>query len=291
MTEKLAHAEPPTTLTDGAAVDLRPQWNLDGQSVVFERKSNASSGLFLLHLERTRAGVCEALDCCNRQARVVQGRAAFFATNVFAYVSDRGGQPAIWHADLNHREIEPLTLPMQDESDFGPSTVPDAKGMFVFFRIFGSHGRPHLFRGELRYGINALTIGSREGDQPWLLPGADRIVFHSRRDGDDAIFVREIDAGANAKRVSRADERTPFVTPHPSPDGKHIVFASARSGVSQLWLAAIDGANAQQLTFDAEPSCFPAWSPDGERIVFVRGDPFAARPTGRLMMMKIASAA
>jgi TolB protein len=270
-------------------VDLRPQWNVDGQSVVFERKEAARSRLFLLRLEGERTRSCEALELCNREAHHVLGRAAFFAPDVFAYVSDRGGQTAIWHADLERRVIEPLTLPMQDEADFGPSTSPDANGVFVFFRILGKRGRPHLLRGELGSGIQPLTIASREGDQPWLLPGADRIVFHSRRDGDDAIFVRNLEPGSNARRVSADDERTAFVTPFPSPTGKYIVFASAKSGLSQLWMMRADGSGRQQLTFDAEPSCFPAWSPEGRRIVFVRGDPNASRPT-RLMMMKIETA-
>jgi TolB protein len=276
-------------LTDGAAVDLHPQWNVDGSSLVFERNEAARSRLFLLRLERERTRSCEALELCNRDARRVRGRVAFFAADVFAYVSDRGGRPAVWLADLEHRKIEPLTQPVQDEADFGPSTSPAAKGVFVFFRILGTHGRPHLFRGELRSGIQPLTIGSREGDQPWLFPAADRIVFHSRRDGDDAIFVRNIEPGSNARRLSDDDERTAFVTPYPSPSGEHVVFASARSGVSQLWLIRADGSGRQQLTFDAEPSAFPAWSPEGGRIAFVRGNPNASEPTGRLMMMKIAT--
>ena len=99
--------------------------------------------------------------------------------------------------------------------------------------------------------------------------------------------MRGVEPGGNAWRVSPDDERTAFVTPFPSPDGKHIVFASARSGTSQLWMMRIDGSDQQQLTFDAEPSGFPAWSPEGRRIVFVRGNPNGSPPTGRLMMMKI----
>jgi len=79
MTGELARTEPPTALTDGAAVDLRPQWNLDGKSVVFERHEAGQSRLFQLHLEGWRRGDCEALAFCNRDARHVQGRAAFFA--------------------------------------------------------------------------------------------------------------------------------------------------------------------------------------------------------------------
>ncbi|MDQ2928031.1 MAG: hypothetical protein M3R22_07685 [Pseudomonadota bacterium] len=278
--------EPSTALTDGSAVDLRPQWNVDGRSIVFERHVEGRSMLFLLHLAGSGRTDVEALDLCNAGARKVQGRAAFFARDVFAYVSDRGGQPAIWHADLSRRDVEPLTQPMQDEADYGPSTVPGASGRFVFFRIVGK-GKPHLFQGEVGATVQPLTVGSREGDQPWLLPNAARMVFHSKRDGDDAVFVRDDEHGTSATRLSVGGEQTQFVTPFPSPRGTHVVFASARSGTSQLWVMRVDGSGRQQLTFDKQPSSFPAWSPDASRIVFVRGDPLGERPSGRLMVMKI----
>src|SRR5262245_59277960 len=56
-----------------------------------------------------------------------------------------------------------------------------------------------------------------------------------------------------------------------SPDGKHIVFCSNRSGDKnlQLYIMDADGQNARQLT--NSPGCYnggPFFSPDGKKVVF-----------------------
>ncbi|HSC64239.1 MAG TPA: hypothetical protein VLD35_11420 [Caldimonas sp.] len=276
----------PTRITSGPAVDLRPQWDADARTIVFERKTPSGSALHRLHVAGDLAGQTEALALCNEGARTVQGRVAFFGRDRFAFVSDRAGRPAIWLADLARRLIEPLTQPAADEADDGPTASPAMDGQFSFFRIIGS-GRPHLFVGRVGEIVQPLTINRDFGDQPWFVPDTHRLVFHSRRSGDDRVFEQEARHGAAARPVSDRDELTPCVTPFPSPDGKHIVFASAVSGESQIWAMRIDGSNRQQLTFGSIASSFPAWSPTGDDIVFVRGDPLAAAPSGALWKLSL----
>ena len=59
-------------------------------------------------------------------------------------------------------------------------------------------------------------------------------------------------------------------TPQYSPDGKHVVFGSNRSGnPDQIWVCDPDGRNPVQLTRFAEgDSGTPRWSPDGRSIAF-----------------------
>ncbi len=52
-----------------------------------------------------------------------------------------------------------------------------------------------------------------------------------------------------------------------SPTGKHIVFAGSRAGASQLYLRAIDRAEAQPIA-GAEGADMPFFSPDGQWIAF-----------------------
>src|SRR4029079_6008933 len=56
-----------------------------------------------------------------------------------------------------------------------------------------------------------------------------------------------------------------------SPDGKHIVFCSNRSGPDnlELYIMKADGANVRQLT--KAPGCYnggPFFSPDGSKVIF-----------------------
>jgi Tol biopolymer transport system component/DNA-binding winged helix-turn-helix (wHTH) protein len=53
-----------------------------------------------------------------------------------------------------------------------------------------------------------------------------------------------------------------------SPDGKRIVFVSARSGHQTIWISSDDGSNPVQLSDPHDVSGSPQWSPDGTKVAF-----------------------
>jgi Tol biopolymer transport system component/DNA-binding winged helix-turn-helix (wHTH) protein len=55
-----------------------------------------------------------------------------------------------------------------------------------------------------------------------------------------------------------------------APDGGSLVFASDRSGNSDLWVSLAAGGPPVRITDTPEAESHPAWSPDGSRVAFVR---------------------
>ncbi len=99
-------------------------------------------------------------------------------------------------------------------------------------------------------------------------------MFYSNRDGDDDIYMMEVD-GSGVRQLT--DEPGRDYEPDSSPDGRTLVFASQRAGEdsSQLYLMDADGSNARRLTFSSETGArviddYAHWSPDGRTVVFQR---------------------
>jgi len=63
--------------------------------------------------------------------------------------------------------------------------------------------------------------------------------------------------------------------PHWSPDGKHLLWSSNRSGHFEIWIAETDGTGARQVTADGVDAENPTMSLDGSWIVYSSGNPAA----------------
>ena len=56
-----------------------------------------------------------------------------------------------------------------------------------------------------------------------------------------------------------------------TPPSGEIAFSSNRSGTDQIYVMNADGSSVRQLTHETISATFPIWSPDGQRLLYVRG--------------------
>ena len=115
----------------------------------------------------------------------------------------------------------------------------------------------------------ARNLAFNADEATWMMldlsPDGRTILFDLLGD------IYALDAGGGTARpllTGMAFERNPVI----SPDGKRFAFISDRSGVTNLWVANIDGTGLRQISQDQSLALYaaPAWSPDGGSLYVSR---------------------
>jgi len=142
----------------------------------------------------------------------------------------------------------------------------EAFARLVISRLDGSHKRTIFDRVKTeRYrGENSAWGPTWSADGAWLAFGvgapfgegsAKVDIWKSRPDGSQAV---------NLTSDSSANDAWPDF----SPDGRRIVFRSARDGNQEIYLMNADGTGVRRLTWHEATDTMPAFSSRGDRIAF-----------------------
>ena len=78
-------------------------------------------------------------------------------------------------------------------------------------------------------------------------------IFTVNADGSDMVRL----TSAKKQNGKMADNEDPSY----SPDGRHVLYISNRTGANQLYISTIDGEVERRITFDNSSYFKPHWSP------------------------------
>ena len=155
---------------------------------------------------------------------------------------------------------EPIRL--TSDQRYIPSLDWAADGKYIVASSFFS---PALWRVSIAGGTpERIAVAA---DQPASPAIRGRRLAYTRVESDSNVWRIQTSGRGEPSRLlgsTRMDGTLDY-----SPDGRRVVYCSAQSGATELWLAQSDGSNPEQLTsFGTRITCSPRWSPDGRQIVF-----------------------
>jgi eukaryotic-like serine/threonine-protein kinase len=107
-----------------------------------------------------------------------------------------------------------------------------------------------------------LVTYSGHDTSPAASPDGKTVAFTSDRDGRPRIWLKQLKGGGEKALTAGPDDFPRF-----SPDGSSVLFIHSEAGKASLQRMTVLGSDAHKVVEDAEQG---DWSPDGERIAFVR---------------------
>ena len=163
------------------------------------------------------------------------------------------------------RSMRPIAVAIVSLAACSDSTAPRPLAAPPFVFVSDVEGTRAIFRFDAGT-LTRLSAAGQDDREPHSARG--RIVFTSRRDGDEEIYIAGLDlSGQQRLTVSAgADTRAAL-----NPSGTTVAFVTARGGADRIWLMDADGANPRPLNTGSAsfvPEGQPAWSATGDRIAF-----------------------
>lgn len=191
-----------------------------------------------------------------------------------AFVSERSGIPQIYMMNVDGSEL--LQLTSEAEGACQPEWSPDGLRLAFISPCGGKKGQydgASIFILNLETGRSDLisTLATGDYDPAWS-PDGTRLAFTSLQTGKPQIFIHELDTGVFHKLMNRS---TVSRMPVWSPDGSQIIYAapSPLTNLSILFIVDAEGLNEPKSVLGGNiPEAYqPAWSPEGDLIVFDLG--------------------
>jgi Tol biopolymer transport system component len=171
--------------------------------------------------------------------------------NRIVYTGDHAENWDLFIADIDGQNMRQLSF----DGRFHVSPTACENGQSVVYAT-DSLGAQHLWKLDLKTGSSVqITNGAGESD-PACAPAGDTIYYIGRiSGGQKAIFKMSV-AGATPVQLS---EQPPVDSPFVSPNGKHLLFATARKDGARVYLTLSTATGNVESEYPV-PSTISIWS-------------------------------
>lgn len=252
-------------LTNYKSIVASPAWSFDAKKIAFSA--------FIFHPElKIRNLDLLVMDLNSGSTRSLSAQkginsgAAFTPdnNNIF-FTMSRSGEADLHKFALDTGKVIRITRGPLNAMNVEPSISADGK------RIAFSSNRSGLamiyvmdINGS---NVTRLTFAGNFNASPSWSPDGKLITFagYDRDQDNFDIFLMQSD-GTNLIRLTGSAKRNSRrmannEDPSFSPDGRHIVFSSDRTGTKQVYMVNLDGSDERRLTLDNFTYEKPRWSP------------------------------
>lgn len=236
-------------ITSYGSLSLTPRWSPDNTRLAYTSYALGNPDIFEFSLETNHRIPFPAYKGLNTTpAWAPDGKR-------IAFCSSMSGDPEIYLSDTNGLNLHRLTF--SPGVDISPVWNPKTGNEIAF--VSDRSGSPQIYiMSDDGTNLRRLITGGGDASSPSWSPNGLFMAFSWRVSdtGTYDIYAVEIATGRIVQLTHDARRNE-----HPSwsPDGRHLVFESNRSGSKQVWTMLADGTNPRQLTREGA-NWNPTWS-------------------------------
>ena len=224
-------------VTVGKTLNIAPRWSPDGRSIAYTSYRRGGANIFISNIFQG------TLDEVTKGDKVGENWLPAWSPDGtrLAFSSTRDGNPEIYVVNRDGSNLRRITN--HPNIDITPTWSPS--GTQIAFTSDRT-GTPQIYV----VGADGLNLAKRTSDgycdRPTWSPAPYNEIAFSSRSGP-GFDIRVIDVVTGVSHALTNGEGT-NESPAFSPNGRHIVFTSTRSGKTQVFTMARDGKNVRQIT-------------------------------------------
>ena len=224
-------------VTVGKTLNIAPRWSPDGRAIAYTSYRRGGANIFISNIFQG------TLDEVTKGDRVGENWLPAWSPDGtrIAFSTTRDGNPEIYVVNRDGSNLRRITN--HPGIDITPTWSPTGNQIaFTSDRT----GTPQIYV----VGSDGLNLAKRSSDgycdRPTWSPAPYNEIAFSSRSGP-GFDIRVIDLVTGRSSALTNGEGT-NESPAYSPNGRHIVFTSTRSGKTQVFTMARDGRNVKQIT-------------------------------------------